>query len=255
MNFLTPEQTVENFILWYSSDEGERERLIRTISDPMITYIEHDDDSQEDNARIQRNIENVMAWVNRQNYGAKNLINMLRCVADYFQEDHVDGLESIGEFSYKEDSEECIEAFKNLKIEQIFEEDHSKYHILEELSERLEKNPSAKTVRVFRANYNYLSAKQVNFSDYTITTEKLVPFLDIPTCFKIEDKVFLLGSDKNVFTKEETGDDFEMVELFDMTTEMEIGHSYSIYLSDTSFLQRASIEESLRVAKFLNSIK
>lgn len=264
MKFNTAEQVVENFILWYTSDEKEREQLISTINDPMITYLNYEDiDLGDDNSRLEDNIRNVMTWIDRQGFHGKELLRLLGCVVQYFTEDHVDGLESFGNYDVDADAEECVEAFKKLKIYQIDSIDHPKYHILEKLSGDLKENPTPEKVKAFRATYNYLSAKQecliaeapINLSDYTIPTDKLIPFLDIPLCFKIEDKVFLAGDQDASFIKVETDDSWDMVELFDMTTEMETGHSYSFYVSSTGYFKGASLEEAKKVAEFLESIK
>lgn len=77
-----------------------------------------------------------------------------------------------------------------------------------------------------------------------------------PIHFKIGDKVFLLGET----TKKEfdfIGDDMGYqvaYELYDMTTEMECGDSYTFYVSSLGFLPFADIDETLKSIEFLNSL-
>jgi hypothetical protein len=76
-----------------------------------------------------------------------------------------------------------------------------------------------------------------------------------PICYKIGDKVFLKGETKGKY--DFIGDDMDeqtATELIDMTTEMTIGDSYSIYVSDTSYFPLASYKEMLEVKDFLDSL-
>jgi len=76
-----------------------------------------------------------------------------------------------------------------------------------------------------------------------------------PTCYKIGDKVFLKGETKGSY--DFIGDNMDgqtATELYDMTTEMKNGDSYSIYVSDTSYFPLASYKEMLEVKEFLDSL-
>jgi hypothetical protein len=75
-----------------------------------------------------------------------------------------------------------------------------------------------------------------------------------PTCYKIGDKVFLKGETKGKY--DFIGDDMDeqqATELYDMTTEMLSGDSYSIYVSDTSYFPLATYKEMLEVKDFMES--
>ena len=78
-----------------------------------------------------------------------------------------------------------------------------------------------------------------------------------PICYKIGEKVFLFGET----TKKEfdiIGDDMDyqpLYELYDMTTEMKTGDSYTFYVSSLSFFPLASKEEMNDVIEFLHKIK
>ena len=78
-----------------------------------------------------------------------------------------------------------------------------------------------------------------------------------PLHFKIGDKVFLLGeTTKQKFDL--IGDDMHyqpLHELYDMTTEINTGDSYTFYVSDLSFFPFASVEETLESLEFLKSLK
>jgi len=263
MKFNTAEQVVENFILWYTSDEKEREQLISTINDPMITYLNYEDiDLGDDNSRLEDNIRNVMTWINRQGFHGKELLRLLNCTVQYFTEDHVDGLESFGNYTVDVDVLECKEALKNLVKFQSDQIDPTVYRQLTELAEGMSIKPSEALVKRFRTTYNYLSTKQecileeapIAIQDYTVVADKLIPFDYIPVCYKIEDKVYLLGG-LYKFTYEDEGDAYEMCEFFDMTTEMATGHSYSFYATNSGQFRAASKEERLAVKDFLESIK
>lgn len=68
-----------------------------------------------------------------------------------------------------------------------------------------------------------------------------------PICYKIGGKIFLKGDEiKN------NGEIDKLTELFDMTTEMESGHSYSFYVSSTGYFELASCDEIIEVKKFLS---
>ena len=70
----------------------------------------------------------------------------------------------------------------------------------------------------------------------------------LPKCVKINGKVFLYGSERYEVVINDN--DLNMIELFDMTTEMETGDSYSIFVSDISFFEVASDEERQAVDAF-----
>ena len=76
-----------------------------------------------------------------------------------------------------------------------------------------------------------------------------------PICYKINGKVFLKGDESG--SHDFIGDklDFQpLIELFDMTTEMFNGDSYSFYVSTTDHFQLASTEEIIKVKNFLNNL-
>ena len=70
----------------------------------------------------------------------------------------------------------------------------------------------------------------------------------LPKCVKINGKVFLYGSERYEVVINDN--DLGMIELFDMTTEMETGDSYSMFVSDISFFEVASDEERQAVDAF-----
>jgi hypothetical protein len=77
----------------------------------------------------------------------------------------------------------------------------------------------------------------------------------VPTVYKIGDKLFLKGETKG--EHDFVGDKLHhqpVTELFDMTTEMESGDSYSFYVSSTEYFELATPEEHIRVKKFLNNL-
>lgn len=77
----------------------------------------------------------------------------------------------------------------------------------------------------------------------------------VPTCFKIGDKVFLQGKTKGDIDFVGDGMDYQKAtELYDITTEMINGDSYSFYVSSTSYFPLATIGEVLAVSKFLKGL-
>jgi hypothetical protein len=75
-----------------------------------------------------------------------------------------------------------------------------------------------------------------------------------PICYKIGNKVFLKGETKG--EHDLIGDDMDfqpVTELFDMTTEMDTGDSYSFYVSSVDNFDLASSDEIIKVKKFLNN--
>jgi len=76
-----------------------------------------------------------------------------------------------------------------------------------------------------------------------------------PTCYKIGDKVFLKCDTKGSYDFIGDGmDEQTATELIDMTTKMNNGDSYSIYVSDTSYFPLASYTEMLDVKSYLDSL-
>jgi hypothetical protein len=75
-------------------------------------------------------------------------------------------------------------------------------------------------------------------------------------CYEIDNKIFLHGETKGGYDfigdKEYTE---EVTELFDMTTEMTKGDSYSFYASTTSYFKIANIEDCVKVNEFLKTLK
>lgn len=74
--------------------------------------------------------------------------------------------------------------------------------------------------------------------------------------YKLNGRLFLEGETRGEY--DFIGDNLDTMtatELFDMTEEMKSGISYSMYVSDVSFFELASVEEHLEVAKFLEFIK
>jgi hypothetical protein len=69
--------------------------------------------------------------------------------------------------------------------------------------------------------------------------------LHVPICYKINDTVFLKGETNEV------NEDHTLTELFDMTSEMKIGHSYSLYVGDVSYFAYADAGETEQVKNFL----
>ena len=77
-----------------------------------------------------------------------------------------------------------------------------------------------------------------------------------PICYKIGDKVFLKGETKG--SHDFIGDAMDLVqatELYDMSTEMATGDSYTFYSSTTGYFPLATPAETIAVKKFLNSLK
>jgi hypothetical protein len=259
----SPEAVVENFILYFTTNEEEREKLISTLNHPF-PFIELDEDELEDpEERVENNVVNISRWIQMHFEGrTKEYIQAMRSMADYIEEDHVDGLPSIEQCWMEDDVLECKEALKNLVKFQSDQIDPTAYRQLTELAEGMDIEPSEALIKRFRTTYNYLSTKQesileeapIAIQDYTIVADKLIPFDYIPVCYKIEDKVYLLGG-LYKFTYEDEGDAYEMCEFFDMTTEMEIGLSYSFYATNSGQFRTASKEERLAVKNFLEKIK
>jgi hypothetical protein len=76
-----------------------------------------------------------------------------------------------------------------------------------------------------------------------------------PICYKIGDKVFLKGETKGEHDLIGDAMDFVPVtELFDMTTEMKTGDSYSFYVSSTDYFELATELEILKVKRFLDKL-
>lgn len=76
-----------------------------------------------------------------------------------------------------------------------------------------------------------------------------------PICYRIGDRIFLKGETKGEhdFVGDNLGTQ-PVTELFDMTTEMLSGDSYSFYVSDTSYFELAPCSEIIKVKKFLNNL-
>lgn len=76
-----------------------------------------------------------------------------------------------------------------------------------------------------------------------------------PTCYAINGKTFLKGEEKGKYDFIGDGmDEFTVTELYDMTTEMDSGESYSFYVSCTKYFEYASVKETVRVKEFLNNL-
>lgn len=77
-----------------------------------------------------------------------------------------------------------------------------------------------------------------------------------PICYKIGEKVFLKGETKGEHDFEGDGcSPREAVELYDMTTEMKIGDSYTFYVSTVEHFPLATPAEIITVNKFLKNLK
>jgi len=77
-----------------------------------------------------------------------------------------------------------------------------------------------------------------------------------PICYKIGDKVFLKGETKG--SHDFVGDDLDhqpAIELYDMTTEIKTGDSYTFYVSTVKHFPYATCAEIIEVKTFLNSLK
>jgi len=75
-------------------------------------------------------------------------------------------------------------------------------------------------------------------------------------CFEINGKLFLRGETKG--EHDLVGDKMyfqSMTELFDMTTEMETGDSYSFYVSSIDYFKLAEVEDCIKVNEFLKSMR
>lgn len=255
----SPQQVIENFILWYTSDDTERDQLQKTIDDPAI-YLHHDE-TLDDHDRISNNIQNVLTWVNR-NWSKqdKTYLNLLQCVADYFQEDHVDGWESVEPEEPSDEVQACIDFYDNLAQtykDEFKEMDELKFQVLQDMYERLKLDTvNEKTVKAFRGTFNWFAVKrecliQGKKCDEMIPTTHLVDVL--PICFKLKEKVFLLGDKEPYkFTRDE--DEWGMYEFFDMTTEIKTGHSYSFYAQNYENFPLASDKERKEVLDFFKKL-
>jgi len=73
---------------------------------------------------------------------------------------------------------------------------------------------------------------------------------ELPMCIKINGKIFLHGSERYEVVVNDN--DLNMIELFDITTEMETGDSYQIFVSDISYFEVASDEERQVVLDFFD---
>ena len=74
-------------------------------------------------------------------------------------------------------------------------------------------------------------------------------------CYKIGDTVFLKGETKgdHDFIGDQMGNQ-SATELFDMTTEINKGDSYSIYVTSCEYFPLASFEEVIQVNEFLDNL-
>jgi hypothetical protein len=74
-------------------------------------------------------------------------------------------------------------------------------------------------------------------------------------CYKIGDKVFLKGETKgdHDFVGDRMGNQ-SATELFDMTTEIKTGDSYTFYVSTCEYFPLASFEEIIEVNEFLDNL-
>ena len=96
-------------------------------------------------------------------------------------------------------------------------------------------------------------ALEANLID-EITMKKIS--LIAPTCYEINGKLFLEGGTKGSY--DFVGDamsDSSATEIYDMTTEMESGVSYTFYVSDTSYFKIANAEQTAKVMEFLDNLK
>ena len=74
----------------------------------------------------------------------------------------------------------------------------------------------------------------------------------VPICFKIGGKVFLLGDTEPSDKVTIGGCDFEVIyELFDITTEIKTGDSYSFYTTSIDYFDFATINETYEADDFL----
>ena len=76
-----------------------------------------------------------------------------------------------------------------------------------------------------------------------------------PVCFEINGRIFLMGETKG--KHDLIGDEMDyhpLTELFDMTTEMENGVSYSIYVNDVRYFKIAEPIDTIKVYKFLRNL-
>jgi len=78
----------------------------------------------------------------------------------------------------------------------------------------------------------------------------------VPTVFKVGGKLLLLGEVKKRQC-DYVGDDLDkgdIIEIYDATTEMKTGESYSFYVSTTKYFPHASIDETIEVLTFMNTL-
>ncbi len=75
-----------------------------------------------------------------------------------------------------------------------------------------------------------------------------------PICYKINGKIFLKGDSKAHMTIDDDSNYVPVTELFDMTTEMTTGDSYTFYVSSTDFFELATPVEIIKVKNFLDNL-
>jgi hypothetical protein len=93
--------------------------------------------------------------------------------------------------------------------------------------------------------------KQIDLSKVPII-EKVVEE-PLPNCVKINGKIFLVSDDNRLIEVYEDHTE-SLYELFDMTTEIETGQSYSFYVTSIDFFEVACNEDRQRVREFLEFI-
>ena len=77
----------------------------------------------------------------------------------------------------------------------------------------------------------------------------------IPPIFEINGKLFLYGNDTREVDFIGDALDYQKVkELFDMTTEMETGESYSFYVSSVNYFKLAEPKDAVDVMLFLKTL-
>lgn len=92
--------------------------------------------------------------------------------------------------------------------------------------------------------------RQIDLSKVPVVEE--VVEKPLPNCVKINGKIFLYGSERYEVVVNDN--DLGMIELFDITTEIETGDSYSIFVSDISYFEVACNEDRQRVREFLEFV-
>jgi len=78
----------------------------------------------------------------------------------------------------------------------------------------------------------------------------------VPTVFKIGDKLFMLGEIKK-HKCDFIGDDLDegdIIEIYDVSTEMRTGESYTFYVSTTDYFPVASMTDTMTVLEFMNRL-